>query len=320
MLGKKGREAMLYGLNAFLAATADRIQPAGSRLREFPPVFIIGSPRCGSTLIYQILTNCLDIACPTNRLANFYGAPGLAIKLGFLNAGEGDSDFKSVFGKTLGHSGPSEFTKWWYRFFPKDPVYTRYSGMSDQARNGFRRSVENIAHACQKPMLFKNLYAVARLDAIINILPEALFVVISRSHLEISHSLLEARNITFGDYSTWFSLPLRDMETVRNLAPAEQVFLQVKGIYREIDQTLKENRVSQDRILHLRYEDFCHDPAAGITAFREFVATRGIHLKTISTPPESFVIRTNIRIDQEIYLQLKKLCHEDKSAESQWTI
>jgi hypothetical protein len=110
------------------------------------------------------------------------------------------------------------------------------------------------------------------------------------------------------------------MRAIQGLNPAQQVLRQVQEIYRGIGETFKENWVSQDRILHIRYEDFCHDPAAGVTAFREFVATRGIHLKAISTPPKSFEIRTNIRIDQEIYLQLKKLCQEEKSAESQWTI
>lgn len=307
MLIQKSMEALHFGLNAFLAITADRMQLSKSRLEEFPPVFILGSPRCGSTLIFQTLAKCLDIGYTTNRLAKLYGAPGLAIKLGCSNTRRKDIDFNSEFGKTKGDQGPSEFTKWWYRFFQKNPVYTSYSSMSIQERKRFRRSVENIVGAARKPVLFKNLYTVARLDAIINIFPESLFVVISRSELEIAHSLLEARKKISGDYSSWFSLPIREMVAVQHLVPEKQVLRQVRSIYREIEDAFSANHVSSDRILRIRYEDFCLHPEAGIAAFRDFIAQKAYILDHISKPPESFQTRTEIRINRSIYSRLKIL-------------
>lgn len=86
----------------------------------YPPVFIIGPPRSGTTLLYQILIDRYRFAYFTNFTANFYETPisafWIAAKL-FPDAQLGD--YASRYGRTQGWRGPHECGAFWYRWFPR---------------------------------------------------------------------------------------------------------------------------------------------------------------------------------------------------------
>jgi len=44
-------------------------------IKKYPPVFIIGAPRCGSTLLYKVLTECFKFFYFSNLTARFYKTP-----------------------------------------------------------------------------------------------------------------------------------------------------------------------------------------------------------------------------------------------------
>jgi len=48
---------------------------------KFPPVFILGSARSGTTLVHQYLAHSGIFAYPTNTLSRFYYAPYVGAKI-----------------------------------------------------------------------------------------------------------------------------------------------------------------------------------------------------------------------------------------------
>ena len=45
---------------------------------DYPPIFIIGAPRSGSTLLLQAIIEVFDLGYISNCHCNWYGAPALA--------------------------------------------------------------------------------------------------------------------------------------------------------------------------------------------------------------------------------------------------
>ena len=86
---------------------------------QYPAIFIVGSPRCGSTLLIQCLVASLDVGYISNRHAKFFGGPGLVHP--FLRGQSGvTDDYRSSYGDVAAEWGPSECGAWWYRFFPNN--------------------------------------------------------------------------------------------------------------------------------------------------------------------------------------------------------
>lgn len=87
-----------------------------------PPVFIIGAPRSGTTLLYQVMAARFQVAYSTNFLAMFYKASILGMALSQKLHGGDSSEpntFQSHHGSTAGHAGPYEAGEFWYRWFPR---------------------------------------------------------------------------------------------------------------------------------------------------------------------------------------------------------
>ena len=48
---------------------------------EIPPLIIIGAPRCGSTVAYQLLVELLDVGYINKLIARFWEAPSIGAHL-----------------------------------------------------------------------------------------------------------------------------------------------------------------------------------------------------------------------------------------------
>ena len=128
-------EDLLEEINGILEPAEDEILE-GYRMPKYPTLFVVGAPRCGSTLMIQWLAKTRKFAYPTNLLSRFYGAPYIGAKIQqLLTAPEfsfrneildfnNEISFKSKLGKTKGALEPNEFWYFWRRFIPNiEPEY-----------------------------------------------------------------------------------------------------------------------------------------------------------------------------------------------------
>ncbi len=233
----------------------------------FPPLFIIGAPRVGSTILFQLLVNCFDFGYMTNFHCLLYGSPALAhLLLRFFRIRIPPSPYESYHGRVKGILSPSECGADWYKYFPVYPPYTEY--VEDKKLYKLRKSLIFFERAWGKPLLFKNMYNTFRLKHIVKAIPEAKFIVIRRKVLPNAISLLETRIRVFGTKNECWSMEVPRIDELKKYEPEKQVLLQIKDIYEIIDRAKKE--FGDERFMEVKYEDILKDCTGTLDRIKNF--------------------------------------------------
>jgi Sulfotransferase family len=279
-------------------------------------IFVVGAPRSGSTLLYQLLTDRFDVGYLANGHARSPGAPSLVERRRGLIRGRTGAigDYESRFGGTAGDLGPSECGPFWYRFFPRRPHYVAADGFPTAEQRRLRAAVGAFVDACHRPVVYKNLYSTARMDALAATLPEALFIAIHRDLAANARSLLAGRPHAVGSYDAWWSVEPPEIERLRELPPQEQVVEQVRSLDALIDRI--ERAIGSERVLHLSYEKLCADPHAELDRVAAFAASHGDMLGERGEVPHAFspsegVDELPAELDQALLDYVRRVEHHD---------
>lgn len=301
---KKSLHGLYRAANRRLAF-AEQWYAGGAADRElpFPPIFILGAPRCGSTLLYQTLSAVLDVTYLSNAHCHLHGSPWLVERWMNPSKRYRPSKFRSRFGITRGAAAPSECWEYWYRFFPEHPQYAPLDACDPEKLAALRRSVSAMVRAADKPILIKNLVNVLRLEALIQTLPESLFIVLHRDPVDTGHSILESRKKRHGSYDAWFSLEPPEVEELKQLPPARQVAGQIRAVRRLIDETEERH---PGRFHRLEYERFCSDPESAVQGIRSFLEDHRVKVSLTGPIPDRFERRSEVRIDPDLHRELKQ--------------
>jgi hypothetical protein len=278
---------------------------AGSRADplRYPPVFIIGAPRCGSTLLYQVMVEHFDLGYLSNFHCLFYGAPSFAERLFHPARWRMPSGFQSDHGKVSGRSAPSECGEFWYRFFRRRPQFVPLDEAGERSMRYLRGAVRALVDAAGKPVLFKNLPCALRLGPIISALPESLFIVVQRDWLETAHSILESRRKLFGNYEGWFSVEPPEVESLKKRPSHEQVVEQIRSVHALIDEA--RDKVDTIQFIDVDYEELCRDTYATLDKLAGFFESNGLDVARGSGAPRSFRVKSRVRIDEDLYRKTK---------------
>lgn len=280
------------------------VSPASDLALRHPPIFFLGPPRSGSTLAIQVLTDTLDLGYISNRHCTWFGAPAIAERLFAPTTDRPRSDYQSAQGETRGDFAPAECGQWWYRFFRRKPPYVTLDQVDPNRMHQFRRSIAALTDAFDRPVVFKNLYASLRIQAIAHYIPESLFIVMHRNEVDNGHSLLEARYERFNDYSRWLSVEPPGVERLKALPPHEQVIEQIRHTHKTINSDFEMAGVDSRRRFDLVYEDFCNDPSDIIKQIEEFLNQNNCKVPRRAQAPQGFTPREEVRIDHGLYDQL----------------
>ncbi len=269
MIPRRWRRSFWLYLNTVLAKL--ETLEDGDNALPHPPIFIIGAPRSGSTLLYQTLVEALDVGYLSNLHCRFFGAPALVERWLFPHIARPATDFSSEYGRTRGHTAPSECGDFWYRFFPHQPQAVT-SIPAPKAR-AMRAAIAHLIVAAQRPFLFKNLINSLRLLPLARVLPEASFIVIHRDPLANARSLLIARKRAYGDYRPWWSARPAQIEDIEHLPPHQQVVEQIIAIHEAINAARL--IIGPQRFLDIQYEHFCEDVQSSLERISHFLFAQG---------------------------------------------
>jgi len=269
--------------------------PSNNIETQDAPIFMVGAPRCGSTLTYQVLVTRFHFAYLTNMMNTLYNAPGLAHRLAAQGySGTGNDGFTSKWGRVNGWSAPSEGGDFWAQWFPRRRIWP-WQSIGHLPRRDPSQLCKKIARISQLqggPFLSKNLYHSLRIKMLAEIFPKAIFIVVTRSLPDIAASLLEARERIYGRTESWFSVMPKDSEDLLCRPPAEQVIDQVVRIYLNI-----ENEISQldaGRWIEVSYESVCHAPEVEVKKIAGQLAAFGVMLKLKHNLPEYFNVGSSL--------------------------
>ncbi len=238
------------------------------RRLEYEPVFIIGAPRSGTTLLFQLLAKYYNVGFITNIMALFPMFMS-TIACIFSNRILSYSAIKeSNYGVIAGLHSPNEGGKinaFWF----SDRGWESHS-------NAVRDSFAAIGSCLKAPILIKALGNSLAIEAIITVFPKAKFIYIKREPIYVAQSLLVARKKVLGDMNAWFSVrPNGYEEAMRSLSVAQQVVWQVREIDTRIIRDLE--RLDPTHII-VHYEDLASQPEEVLDEI-----SNNLHLKRKST-------------------------------------
>ena len=249
------RTILKYGSPLISPMEKRGIKRYGSREADHPCLLIIGPPRSGSTIFYQLLTSLLDVTYIDN-LANLARQnPFFGMKLSQdLFSGKSHQSYTSNYGRTSGDGlhAPAE-ALFFYKWFPRDRHFTEPSDLSPKQVKELRETMNGMINMLDKPLVIKNLSFSLRLQALKEFLPDARYIVVRRDPLYTAQSiLLGMRKNGQPDNKVWGILP-RDFEKLEGLNPHEMVVSQVNQIERQIYTDLKQ--IPVDKVMFVNYED-----------------------------------------------------------------
>jgi Sulfotransferase family len=278
-------EAFLARLNATLAGFEDE----GYRdlPEELPTLHVVGAPRSGTTLLYQVIAGGLDVASVTNLVAAFWRAPVTGLRLARALGVDGvASGFESAFGRTNGIREPHEFGYFWNHHLNYRDLAERgpeHGETIDWARLAL--VIRNMAAAAGRPMAFKPMLLVWHLERMVAAMPRTCYVWVRRDRPAAALSLLRMRRSLFGADTAWASLrprdPLDGGPPLADEPPWRQVAAQVVLLERTIAEAAR--RLGPERVLELRYEELCADPVGVLERARALLGAHG-HAPALLTP------------------------------------
>ncbi|KFN48874.1 sulfotransferase family protein [Arenimonas composti] len=269
MIGKLARR--LSRARYAMAAPLLRLREAGElrRLGEGAPrhplVFIIGAPRTGSTILYQALTNDLDVLYIDNLVCRWHRNLLHGFALSRARFGDRPHDnFKAELGNTsaYGDHAPSECGDFWYRWLDRDEHFVDDDQATPAIVTAIRRELTAVVNRFDRPLMFKNLNAGQRLRLILKAFPDARLIHVVRDTEPTVRSILAARRSRGIGRGEWWSVKPRGYRELLSLDEEAMVRAQVARIEAQIAEDCA--RFPAGNVMQVRYNDFSPELVARI--------------------------------------------------------
>jgi hypothetical protein len=283
-------------LTKFLQAYFSKIEPRLTKQAgqlESPPVFIVGPPRSGTTLVYQVITTCLETSYFCNMADKHHTTPIAATHFARRKVASYQSNYRSDYGEVDGRGGPAEAQLIWKRWFGRDR--TNGSNVSAATRSEAVATVAAIQDILSGPFFAKDISNSLRVRALELTFPGCLFIRISRDPFAIAKSILKARHefraskgfaLTNDPKNEWVFINSKDFEQFHELPYLEQIANQIFHTEQILNEDLA--TLAPDRCIQIKYQDFCSNPRLEIERLQNFTNSHAVELRQKSEVPESF--------------------------------
>lgn len=213
------------------------------------PIFIVGAPRSGSTLLYQMIVSHYKVDFISNFVSLLYSSPALSNLVGKKLFKESGEKFSSNYGFVSGILSPSEGKKMIDRFF--------LSGEIDTTKKTLGKMLSDKDYK----FIFKNLKLSLKIKSIGKSFNNPFFIYIKRKPEFNLQSILQSKKELYGEDSRnhWFSYEVPEKEEImQEKDDIKQIALQLKAIDRHISSQLKS--ISQNNFLVVEYGDLVTNP------------------------------------------------------------
>jgi LPS sulfotransferase NodH len=268
-------------------------------INKYPPVFIIGAPRSGTTLLYKVLIEKLNLSYMSNLSAHFYPIPIVSTWLfKKLTNISYKREYEFEYGFIPGLASPSEFGEFWYQWFPRGKsVYVAPLQTPEHHLKQLRQAIGGFSYINRASVIFKNVYHSMRTAPICEAMHNARFIVCKRDYIETALSILNARKKITPDHRKWWSLPPKEIDSLVKLDYAEQIAGQIYYTYQQIDTDM--NCYGKEKFLEIKYEEFCQDTHGTIKIIKYFLEKNGFRIEDKGDIPKYFRERKTKNLRKE---------------------
>jgi len=211
------------------------------------PVFIIGPPRSGTTLLYQLMVTAFDVSYIPNIANTFYKHPVLVTKIAKTLYPPYSPTWQSSFGVEKGLMAPSEGGNVWNRWFPHAgrDGYEYTTQLDPRDKIELTNMINGIEKIFDAPFLNKNVKMSVRIPALLDIYHNTCFIVMERDFDEVVTSNIKMRQ-RFN--RAWMSVAPKEYNRIKRLPIQKQVTHQIKCIIGNIETDLAYYRPLYTRV------------------------------------------------------------------------
>jgi hypothetical protein len=251
---------------------------------RYPPLFIVGAPRSGTTIIYQHILNHRRFAYLSNLAKTYPQAPVFTSLWVRLLHRQRPSTV-SRYGIIDGAGSPSDGWEIFHRWFPERDLGQEIKMDRLLELRGIVRGLEIMYHA---PFINKNNSNSIRIKELAGLFPQSLFVHVSRELVDNVRSLLQARREHGTTLNTWWGTCPPRFWRRPFLEETEQVVFQICDI--ELDIGTELQRLPPERWIKMPYESFCQQPGKILAWVDDAYDRNSIALRR-NSPPATAAIR-----------------------------
>lgn len=269
---------------------------------QLQPIFIIGAPRSGSTIIYQSITNSLNTVYPNNLTRHFYrNFFSIQLISNYIYKNKPHNNFNSTYGRTYigGLNAPSEVSGFWYKYLPQKNEYLSVSEVSSKSMNAIRNTIHSISYQIQAPIIFKNQRNTQRLKILASLFPNAKIIIVKRNPANNALSILKAREDFKTPQNEWWSVKPKNHKELEHMPIEERIMNQLYSIEKEIHNS--KYLFKKNNIVTIQYDQFCRNPNACIENIITQFGLRKFRKKIKVIPP---AIKTNYNKEHSSLINL----------------
>lgn len=229
---------------------------------KYAPIFIIGAPRTGSTILFETLTNELDVLYPNNLSWKFHNNFLFSFILSQkIYKNQAHNCFNSENGSTVGcgWNAPSECGTFWRRWIDIDNKnFYDVNDLTFEQKQQIKEEVLTPMDLFQKPMVFKNLVNGQMIRVLIDIFPNAKFIFVQRDILLSAQSILKAKRKNGMQDNEYWSIKPKNYQELKEIKnPYEQIVKQIYFIEKQIIEDSK--LVKKENFFVVNYENLEDD-------------------------------------------------------------
>lgn len=253
-----------------------------ARSDDQPICFIVGPPRSGSTLLYELMVTRFQCGYFSNLAKRLFRVPVAATWLCRKVMRDRQGSFDSVYGELEGNAAPSEAGRVWAHWMPYAAPYLLDKPGLTPAR--MRRKLAAIGRIAGRPMIVKNMILQSDFPLLLKTFPNAVFIYIDRDWADNAHSLVRARqDKTSMDASGWWSLRPTGWQAYADADPVTQSCAQVVLSHRDLAAGF--NTLDHpDRVLKISYEALCTEPERALSDMEAFFVQNGLDVMRKPAP------------------------------------
>ncbi|MEZ4864514.1 MAG: sulfotransferase [Caldilineaceae bacterium] len=243
---------------------------------HLPLIAIVGPPRVGSTLMYQVLASQFELFYFDNFQHTLLRYPYLAYRLSRALLRERVGEFQSDHGYVAGLGGLSEGNFFWPYWFGMEMTET--DPRPDHWRLAHIKRVFNQIHQqVGRPMVNSFNAHAFYLANLAEIFDQVVIVNMRRDPTANALSLLRARRQLCSHEATWWSIQPRECIDLHHCPVYTQIASQIIATYRIVQ---RQRACNHDlAIIDVAYEELCATPTAVVQRIQDYCQTHGIQLQ-----------------------------------------